>query len=383
MSDILPRFFAQRRARTVRGMPFAEYQDIPAVNASVLKQPTRLEMKHYVDGMNDLPPVERALLEMTGANVTTVLERVAEQGGRTVPRGFARLVSMPDDTVKLSKAQRALLEACADEPVDTREFNVATLRICVDKGWITTDVKEVAESALSPQVKESRALAFGIGRATHTAILEPHMFDRDEWQKHYQLCPTRSLTSTQALAALEEDPSRELITPEMIDIARRSRDAVHRHKLAAHLLGLPGASEVTVEVWDSELGVMRKARIDRLPDDPAAGIIDVKTMTGSLLLQPVRSVCYKLGYGPQLAFYDDTLAMVQGKRREASYIIGVTKEPPFMARVFELLRALPELSLIERGREIYLERMTEFCLGYEEGNWSAYDDEGAVLLAAV
>ena len=378
----IPQFFDMRGARLVADLPFADYQAIPAVNASLLKQPTRLEMWHYVTGLHSLPPAERALLEMTGANAATVVDRLTEYTPHTTPRHFVRFLSWPMKADKPSKAQTELVEACAAEPMDAREFNAKTLGICCDKGWVTTEVREVEEIGVSPQVRDSRAQALAIGKATHTAILEPHLFDASEWQKHYQLCPTKSLVSEAALQVLAEDPTRELLTPEIIDTARRCRDAVWKHQQAAHLLSQPGRSEVTAEVWDSEMGVMRKARIDRLPDDPAVGIVDVKTTHGSLLLHPFRSVCYQFGYGQQLAFYQDTLAMLEAKPREAAYIIAVTKEAPFMCRVFELLQALPDLSFITKGREVYQERMAEFCLGHHEASWTAYENEGAVLLTA-
>jgi hypothetical protein len=381
-SNYIPNFFDLRPARLIPDMPFADYQALPAVNASLLKQPTRLEMWHYVTGLHSLPPAERALLEMTGANAADVVERLAEYAPRTTPRHFVRLLSAPSSGEKPSKAQIELIEACASEPVDAREFSAKTLGICCDKGWVTTEVREVAETGTTPQVRESRAQALAIGKATHTAILEPHLFDASEWQKHYQLCPTKSLTSSQALDVLAEDPSRELLTPEIIDTARRCRDAVWRHKEAARLLALPGQSELTAEVWDTEMQVMRKIRVDRLPDDPAAGIVDVKTTHSSLLLHPFRSTCYKFGYGQQLAFYKDTLELIEQKSREGGFIIAVTKEAPFMCRVFELFQALPDLSFIEKGREVYQERMAEFCLGHHEGSWTAYENEGAVLLTA-
>ncbi|MEI6870716.1 MAG: PD-(D/E)XK nuclease-like domain-containing protein [Verrucomicrobiota bacterium] len=232
--------------------------------------------------------------------------------------------------------------------------------------------KEMLHSLIGPNIPTPAMMG---GTLTHTAVFEPNLFDTDKWKEQYQVfTATKTLDSKAALAALALDP-RPLITPDMLDTARRSRDAVWNHKEACRLLLETGKCEVSAEAWDADMGCMRKVRIDRLPDDPAVGVVDLKTTSGSLLLRPFVSECFKYSYGLQLAFYMDTLAMIEAKPRETAWIIAVNKEAPFMARVFEMNQALPEVSLIVRGRDIYQERLASFVLSYHESRWDGYENE--------
>lgn len=380
--EILAPYFEQRPHRLVPNLPFAEYQRIPAVNASLLRNATPYEMLSYAVGVNALDPVERALVEMSGADCSTVLERVQDYTPRTVPVKMVRFARMPGESEKATPPQLDALATIQQAPIDSRELNAGTLKAILAKGWATTEDTEKVEAAISPAVKESRAMALAIGNTTHKAILEPHMFDSEQWQKHFQLSPTAGLTTKLALECAATDPTRELVTAEIIDTARRCRDAVWRHKLANELLSQPGESELTCEAWDEEAMCMRKCRFDRLPKDAQYGIVDVKTTHTNLLAFPFRSSVYSFGYHQQSGFYLDTAAMIEGKPREAYYIVAVTKEAPFICRVFELNRQSPENSLVEKGRDIYKERLAAFSVAWFDKQWSAYENEGAMELAA-
>lgn len=379
-TDIVAPYFVRRDHRLVRDVPFEDYCRWPAVNASLLREPTAYQMRCRLEALHALPDSERAFLELTGADTTTAIERVAELTPRTVPRMFAALIKSPSPADKPSAAQLDLCNSLASGPVDCREFTATTLKKCVEKGWVNQFAREVAEDGVSAQVRESRAVAFTTGRAVHAAILEPHRFDTDKWQDFYQLSPSKGLTTKAALEALSEAPYLDLITPEIVDTARRCRDAVAKHKEAARLLSLPGASEVSGEVWDSEMQAMRKVRIDRLPDDPEFGFLDVKTTKENLLIEPIRSAVYKNGYHIQFAYYADTLRLIEGKPRKPGFLIAVTKEAPFICRLFEMVEALPDVSFPEKGRDIYQERLAMFVLANAENAWTAYEDEQAVAL---
>lgn len=382
--DLLHPFFdrAGRENRLMPGLPFAGYQAIAAANASLLRHPTPCEMLHYLTAMAALPAESQKLVEARGGDASDALALVREMAPRTVPRNFVKLGRAIEDGEKITDKQRELCGKLGGDPVDAREFHAATLNVCLSKGWAKIDMQEVEEDAVKPETKESRAYSLAVGDATHKAILEPHLFDADQWHKHWQLSPTKGITSDLALAAQAEDPSRRLITSEIVDIARRCRDAVWEHKEAARLLLEPGECEISAEAWDPEMGIWRKVRMDRLPNNREAGIIDIKTTHTSLLAHPFKSSVYSFGYHIQAAFYLDTLQMVEGgELRKNFYLIAVTKEPPFMARVFEMHGALPEVSFIEKGRDIYLnDRLPAFVLAYNEGEFAAYQNEGAFLL---
>jgi hypothetical protein len=386
IEEIVTPFFDLTVNRIVPGMSFADYQAIPAVNASLLRQETPCEMAHYLGAMAELPVEAQWLVESKGADVTLAMGIVQEMKPRTVPTNFVVAGKRPGRSEKITDAQQKVVDALSDEPRPAKDFHPATLNRCLNAGWAEIRVQEVQVVGVSESVKEGRAFALAVGDATHKAILEPHMWDEDTWHQHWQLSPTESLTSKMALEAQLEDPMRRLITPEIVDIARRCRDAVWKHKRAAQLLLMEGDSEVSVEVWDPEMQCRRKIRIDRLPRDKGAPIVDIKTMRGKLTPRNVRKSVYEFGYHVQDAFYTDTLAMLEGAPRPGFEIIAVTKTAPFIARVFDLNTALPDESFYQRGRQSYYEgptaRLPAFVLAYEERKWGAYEDEGAYLLTA-
>ncbi len=374
--------FVPLPTKVIPDLPFSDYQAIPGINASILKEATPLEMVSKLVGMSMLPGVERALAERQAESVSTVLTWLQQQVPMTVPRNFARLCGVAP--TKTTDAQELIIQAmlaAGESGIDCRDVSSASIAAMVKKGFVELFPVEVEETAVSDTVKDGRLQSFAVGDAVHKSILEPHLFDSDTWHKHWQLSPTKSLASEAAQEALASDPTRALITPEIVDTARRCRDAVYRHKLAAELLGLPGKSELTMQVWDAEAGVNRKCRIDRLPDDPQAGIIDLKTTRAKLLAQPFRGEVYKLGYHLQLAYYADTVKLIDGKER-GTRIIAVTNHEPYICRVFDLVEAIPDLSLPAKGRDIYQERLAAFVLSYLENNFEAYENEGAFALTA-
>lgn len=379
--EIIDPFFSRLPTAITPDLPFLEYQKLPGINASILKEATSYEMLLKLVGTASLPTLERQLAELEDRSVADISDWVEQYSPQTTPRPFARLCGAAP--VKTTEAQEAIIQRLlAEGEVDCREFNAASLKTMIAKGFVETTIREVTESGVSESTKDGRLKSFAIGDALHKSILEPHYFDASTWQQYWQLSPTKSLASDAAQKAFAEDPSRALITPEIIDAARRARDAVQRHALARELLSLPGRSELTINTWDGDdsLGINRKARIDRLPDDPAVGIIDIKTTRAKVLAQPFKSECYKLGYHIQLAYYADTLGMIENVDRGPRYIIAVTNHAPYICRVFDLAEGIPDISLLAKGRDIYQERLAAFQLAYHTNTWEAYENEGAFAL---
>lgn len=372
--------------RLIPNLPFEDYQRLPGVNASLLKQMTPYEMLSYAVGVAALDETERALVELTGSNCADVLERVELATPHTVPVRWVTAARNLIESDKLSDAQKAawakVIEGC-----DSREINGSTLASMDNKGLLRFETREVTESRLTDDQKASRAMNLAVGKATHTAILEPHMFDADTWHQHYQLCPSKTLTSKAALEAQASDP-RMLITSEIVDTARRCRDAVWKHRLAAELLR-DGQNEITGKAWNDEPMCWQKIRIDHLPNDSAKGIVDIKTTRASLSDSALRSEIYKFGYHLQAAFYLDTLAMIEmdaqarSVRRDQFHIIFVTKTAPFMARCKEINLSPPDENLVERGRALYTERLAQYAHSWHvEKEWWAYEHEGITTLRA-
>jgi hypothetical protein len=379
---LLAPYFTQRQNRLVNDVPFSEYQMWQGINSSLLKEDTPWEALLKLQAYVELPPEMRTLLDIQGGDVGVAMQYLHDMQPRFVPRNFVTSGDWPATNVKPkpTDAQLKILERIANGEVDSREFNSSALKKCLENGWANLNVREVQEEGISEEVKHGRIEALRTGTLVHAAVLQPELFGADEWQKHWQLSPTKSLCSKQALECQMEDPSRELVTPEIIDTARRCRDAVWKHKEAARLLLEPGKSEVSLDCYDGDMQVMRKCRFDRLPDNPEAGIIDIKKTRKGLSLGELRGTIRQFSIHSQAAYYLDGLGFY-GKRRNPYFLVFVTDHEPFMCRVVEINLHEDFQSLVSEGRGQYVERLAAFCLAYHENcSFSAYENEGAYPL---
>ena len=367
--------------RLIPDMPFADYQRLPGVNASLLKNPTAYEMLACLTGMAQLDGFDRMLAEMSGDRAQEIMERVERCQPRKIPVKLVSLHPQEFGYGKLTDAQAAVVEALAKGPKDSREFNSSTLMSLDKKGFLVWQDTEKEEVEMTPAMKESKVYNFTVGTVTHAAILEPHLFDADKWQEHWVLSPTKQLTTGMALECLAENPGKTLVTPEIIDMARRCRDAVWKVDLAQQLLR-EGQSEVTGQAWDEEALCWRKVRIDRLPSDPSLGVVDIKTTSVQLSDFSLRSEVYKRSYHLQASAYLSTLGLIEGKEREQFHIIWVSKSAPFMARCTELNTAPPDENFIMQGRELFYNRLVMFVQAYLDNSFPAYEHEGVVTLRA-
>lgn len=382
IKTLLDPYFTQRPNRMVKGLSMEEYQQWKGINSSLLREGTPYEMLCKLRATAELSPAMRHLVEIQGGDAGTAMQYLHDEKPRMAPRNFATLKEWPPTNTKPkpTDAQMKILERVANGEVDTREFNSAALKKCLENGWIILNAREVEEDGISEDVKHGRIEALQEGKCLHAAVLEPHLFDSGEWEKHWQLSPTKSLCSKMALEAQAEDPTRELITPEIIDTVRRSRDAVWKHKEAARLLLEPGDSEVSFEVFDDVMQCMRKFRIDRLAHNRQVPVIDVKKTRKGLSDGELRNTIRQYGLGVQGAYYMDGLGFY-GAARTGYGLIFVTDCEPFMARVVEIAKHEEWQSFICDGRGIYANRLDKFCLNYREGcNFEAFENEGTYPL---
>ena len=233
---------------------------------------------------------------------------------------------------------------------------------------------EMVDSLTDP---DNGTYAKNFGSLCHTAILESHQFENGDWEKTYQVwTETAGLETKAALSHLKNDP-RLLITVEMLEDAKRCRDAVWRHKEAARMLLEPGDCEVSGEIWDEDMQCQRKFRIDRLPHATSSRIIDLKSTRHRVSqLGKLKSQVYERGYHLQQANYLDQLAVIEGVRRPGASLIWFRNEKPFMCRVTDLDEDTPpDQSFLHDGRALYQERMAALVLGYVERNFEGYENE--------
>lgn len=170
--------------------------------------------------------------------------------------------------------------------------------------------------------------AFRLGRATHTAVLEPLQF-LDE----YILCEHKD-RRTKAYKAWAAEQTKSILMRRDYETAKGIADAVRAHPVASELLLQRGASEVTVQWQDQSSGVLCKARPDWLTD--AGDLVDLKTARelGQGGGAFVRSV-FRYGYHAQMAFYRAGLEALGMSGLRVKFI-AVESSPPHDVMVFSL-----------------------------------------------
>ena len=95
-----------------------------------------------------------------------------------------------------------------------------------------------------------------------------------------------------------------------------------------------GKPEQTL-VWD-EGDLWCRARIDWLPDDPAAPLLDLKTTGGLATTAGWGRTCWQFGADLQAAMYPRGCEFLRGEAPDGMLFVVVETDPPFGIRVFGL-----------------------------------------------
>lgn len=166
--------------------------------------------------------------------------------------------------------------------------------------------------------------AMRLGRAVHTATLEPDLFPLQwtVWDGR------RAGKEWQEFAAVNADKS--ILTVEEYESALAIRDAVHGHKSAGRLLR-HGRPEVTLKWTDPETRQRCKGRLDWLCGDT---LTDLKT-SRDVEPRAFGRAFAQLWYHGQLAFYRRGLRAC-GHAQGPVYVIAVEAAAPFDVMVYEV-----------------------------------------------
>lgn len=165
---------------------------------------------------------------------------------------------------------------------------------------------------------------FAMGRAVHTAVLEPDRLPLD-----YAVFFGERRAGKEWAAFCEQHPDQTILKRDEYELALAIRDAVRSHPVAAALLK-SGTAEQTVTWTDSETGIACKARLDWLG---AAALVDLKTCQ-DVDARTFGMTAAKYGYAGQLAFY---LAGLRANGIDVpAKIIAVEMDAPHDVAVFGL-----------------------------------------------
>lgn len=164
-----------------------------------------------------------------------------------------------------------------------------------------------------------------VGRAVHTATLEPMQFLRE-----YVLWEGGRRAGKDWEKFETEHAGKTILKPELYDPAVAMAEAIRNHPVAGPLFAGPGRNELTVQ-WRHETGALCKARVDRLT---GKDLIDIKTAS-DITPHGFSSAAQRYGYFCQMAFYHDAVKAA-GFALPRVKIVAVQKKPPHDVVTYEI-----------------------------------------------
>lgn len=226
------------------------------------------------------------------------------------------------------------------------------------------------------------ALHFKIGRAAHSAILEP-----DDFARNYviaQRCTAITQKKTQCSnsgnvyangewfcgthsGGFAGDHSAVVLNAHDHAAILKMRDAVYAHPKARKLLSGKGMAELSA-IWNDKVnGVLCRARFDRFAPDFAA-IVDVKTTMNASKDAFARTI-HSYGYHRQAALY---LAGAEATGLQARHFVNVVveKERPYAVAAYEMDEGSLDAGLLTLRPLLDLYK---HCI--ETDTWPGYSDD--------
>lgn len=253
-------------------------------------------------------------------------------------------------------------------------------RYCLDlEGESSTGLRKLIRSPLEykwwkehdqPDRDELR-----VGRAAHTAILEPHLFAEGYavWPPGSRVTatgrtPPRSGKEWDAFKFEHEAAGKTILTREQhqnaIEIARAAR----AHKVAGRILAEAGRAELSISWVHERTGIAMKARLDwlcsSLNDIKTARDIEPRLFSGSSA---------RFGYHTQSSIYKGAL-MALGMDAPAKLIV-IQSGAPFDVAVF----AVSDQALMV-GEQAYEAALDTLAVCRARGEWPGIASDGELDL---
>ena len=206
------------------------------------------------------------------------------------------------------------------------------------------------------------------GHATHAAVLEPKVFERD-----FAAMPRFGDFRTKAAREqrdqwLDEHKSRITLTPDEYAESVSMRDAVMSDPATSQFFTGKGQNELTLTWTDDETGLACKARVDRVTfyhNYPA--LVDLKTARG-IDDRDCEKAIATYNYHIRMAWYLDALmAFKPGDFRV--FLVWVEKGAPYFCRYTEL-----EDDPLREGRLQYRKLLNLHAECLKANHWQGYPE---------
>lgn len=204
--------------------------------------------------------------------------------------------------------------------------------------------------------------AMRMGSMIHRAILEPDSID-------WVVKPEGMLFTTKEGKAWRDAQTAPIITQDEADTITGMRDAVRLHPAVKRVLA-SARTECSLFA-NGEDGVLRKARIDALPESGNV-IVDVKSCQSAAPEAMSKSMAtYR--YDVQAAYYLDICKLL-GIDKSEFLLVCVEKTPPYAVAVYAV-----DQDAIEWGRKQYRADLAQIKRCEAEDHWPSFTEDITTL----
>ena len=209
--------------------------------------------------------------------------------------------------------------------------------------------------------------AYTLGSMFHTAVLEPHLFD-----KLYVVAPKVDRRTNVGKAAWQEFqesllPGQEAVSKDFWDTALAMGASVLRHTLARQIFA-EGQAEVSAYALVNR--VPCRVRPDWITPSITA---DLKSTIDASPEAFAKSVV-RYGYDFQNAYYSDVLEAASNEKREEFFFVVCEKAYPFATAVYTLSK-----EDIDYARGEYVYQLERFAACRAANHWPGYADTAVQL----
>lgn len=268
------------------------------------------------------------------------------------------------------------LQAAEVYEATNEEYHADFTRISNSMRKVFCDSRRLYEGRFITNTVPQRTAtaALDIGTISHAAILEPHIVERVcvpippdvlNAQGHRKGKPW-----TDFEASLQ--PNQIAATPGDIRLALALRDACMKNPATRKWLDMDGPTEQSIRWSDLATGLPLRCRPDKRT---TRCIIDVKTCRNSSPVEFSKS-CAQFAYAEQAAFYQQGVAALLGGEILPVVFIAVSKEPPYVARAYEL-----DEKAMEYARERVFKSLEDLAYCSGANDWREPNEEEVMELS--
>lgn len=230
-------------------------------------------------------------------------------------------------------------------------------------GWGSSQLKMIYERTPA-HLKHSppkEGVALDVGTGIHTAVLEPHNFD-----KEIARGPS-DRRGNKWKEALEEHSGKIVLTEGDYDMCLHIRDAVYAQSHIARIL--QSNSKMVEHSAYAEVGdLLLRVRPDFY--DPAANLmLDVKSTKIASASEFTKSV-FNYSYHLQAAMYPEIWHYAGGGETHEFLFLAIEKEPPYLCALYRL-----DEEAQEQGLRAYRWARARLAWCVRNDEWPGYTEE--------